>query len=312
MAIEGRPSGSAQPPVRPVASLVEALHALAARIAKRDLLKRAWLLVLVVIVMAWALCSLWWPYGGDQGCFSFVADTLRHGGVPYRDAWDFKGPLTFGVYWALELLFGRQMWAIRVLDLALLAAAGVASTRLVMQFASKQAGVITALMITLNFASFGNWYTAQPDGWAALTLIVVVALLCESGEHATRNACIAAFLIGCCTLLKPLYAGYALLVVCALWPTPTGARQFRGLLLCAGSFLLPIGLAVVWLAARGALADMIDVHLRFNVERLHSDPHLQMPMLRIVQVTAGILTTVPSLLIVLPAASVVNVRGWRS
>ena len=44
-----------------------------------------------------AVVSLWWPYGWDQGAMAWVGDTIVDGGMPYRDAWDVKGPLTYYV-----------------------------------------------------------------------------------------------------------------------------------------------------------------------------------------------------------------------
>ena len=40
----------------------------------------------VGFVLLWALASLRWPFGLDQGIFAWVGDTVLRGGWPYRDA----------------------------------------------------------------------------------------------------------------------------------------------------------------------------------------------------------------------------------
>ena len=208
---------------------------------------RVWLAVLAALSGVWALSSLWLPYGWDHGCFGYLSDTILRGGLPYRDALDFKGPLTFYIFAALQAVFGRQMWAIRAFDLALLACAGVAGIRIGSQFVSRRAATCTMLMLTLAFGS-RNWYgAAEPDG--QLGLVVVMALLIAPGPAPTRDAALASAIIGACVLFKPLYVIYMPLVACALWPEPARGGAARsaprcgaGLAATAG-FLAPIVIA---------------------------------------------------------------------
>lgn len=268
---------------------------------------RIWIAGLTVAVAGWGLSSLWLPFGWDQGCFGYIGRVISQGGMPYRDAWDVKGPLTFYVFAALESLFGRQMWGVRVLDLVLAAAAARAVFGIVSRFGSRFAALGTALGVVLAFGSFGNWYTGgQPDAWAALLLVVVADLLTRRPEQAgAREVVIASFIIGSCALLKPLYSGYLVLVVCSLWPATVSERRvgFGRLALAAGAYLLPIVLLVGWIAAKGALPDLFDAYFRFHVERIQTEPEFQMSILRVAQATLGVFTIVPLLAIVTPAAA---------
>src|SRR5215471_12940122 len=129
MSAGGSPMASSSPPEKSTLQQLPLSNGLDGRSMVRprvERLGRVSIAVLGATVGMWGLCSLWWPYGWDQGCFSFVADTILHGGIPYRDAWDFKGPLTFYVFAALQFVFGTQMWAIRLLDLVLLGASAFA------------------------------------------------------------------------------------------------------------------------------------------------------------------------------------------
>ena len=274
---------------------------------------RLWLVGLAAVAGAWALASLFWPFGPDQGCFAYVGDAIVRGGMPYRDAWDFKGPLVYAVFGVLQAVFGRQMWAIRLLDIVLLAAAAFAATSIVSRFASRFAAGGTALLMVLAFANFGSWYTAQPDGWAALGLVIVAALLLRApGQPSARDVAVAALVLGCCALLKPLYAVFLLLVLVAIWP-PRGERRalIRPLLVASATFAAPIAVMLVWLTARGDLGDAFDVHVRFNFERIRTDPYLRMSTLHTLQATLGVLTGSPILALATPAAALGAGTLWQ-
>jgi hypothetical protein len=47
---------------------------------------------IVALGVAWAVASLTWPFGMDQGVLAWVGDVVVRGGMPYRDAFDVKGP----------------------------------------------------------------------------------------------------------------------------------------------------------------------------------------------------------------------------
>ena len=113
--------------------------------------------VLLLAVGAWAVSSLALPYGWDQGCFAYVADTILRGGMPYRDAWDFKGPLAYAPFVVLQAMFGAQMWAVRVFDLLVLALAAQSCVVLLTRFTSRTTAWVTALFLVWSWASFGNW-----------------------------------------------------------------------------------------------------------------------------------------------------------
>ena len=55
-----------------------------------------WRALALGLVAVWAVASLGWPFGLDQGIFAWVGDTVLRGGWPYRDAWEIKGPATLG------------------------------------------------------------------------------------------------------------------------------------------------------------------------------------------------------------------------
>jgi hypothetical protein len=274
---------------------------------REELLARVFTAGLAVVAGAWALSSLWLPYGWDQGAFGYLSDTVLRGGMPYRDALDIKGPLTFYIFAGLQLAFGRQMWAIRAFDLVLLACASFAGVRLASKFVSRRAAVNTMLALVITFGSFGNWYTAQPDGWAACGILVVVYLLAAPGPASARNAALSGAILGACCLFKPLYLMYMTLVACAAWPPRGSGKDGIRRALMAGSaglagFVAPIAIAVAWFAAHGALGPMLDIYVRYNMER-SSEASGLLPFSKVVQVAIGLPTSLPVLAVAVPAAT---------
>ena len=75
-----------------------------------------------MLVVGYAAMSLRWPFNWDHGIFAWIAETIVHGGLPYRDAWDVKGPLTFYTFALVRAVTGRGMWGIRLFDLVVVAA----------------------------------------------------------------------------------------------------------------------------------------------------------------------------------------------
>src|SRR6188474_3424762 len=57
----------------------------------------AWAAALFLL-LALRIPSLVQPAGGDQFLYSYVAERVLDGGVPYRDAFEQKPPGVFGVY----------------------------------------------------------------------------------------------------------------------------------------------------------------------------------------------------------------------
>ena len=221
-----------------------------------------------------AVATLWWPYGWDQGVFGWVSDTILRGGLPYRDAWDVKGPLVYYVFAAVEGVLGRGMWGIRVFDLALLAAAALAARRLVRPIAGPTAGVVAALVLVLVYLGHGYWNTAQPDSWAGLVFVLAFVPLADplmEGRGPGAGAlAFSATLVGVAALAKPLYAVFGILPgLAALLPPsegPLGRRLARGALLVA-AFLAPVAATAAWFHAQGALDTLVDVYVRHNMRQ---------------------------------------------
>ncbi len=205
-----------------------------------------WTMVAVAaIVVGWGLLSLTWPLSGDTGIFSWIADTVHRGGVPYRDAWDTKGPAAWLPSWLMQAVFGRSAWGIRVFDFAMLLAALLGIRACAIRLAVPGRGHVGVMLYALWYASLDYWQSAQPDGWVAAWLIVACALALRA---TTVSTLLAGSLVGLATMNKPFYLGFLvpMLMLVAFRPQLERRDRFvRSLLVVVGCGIT-IG-AVLWL-----------------------------------------------------------------
>src|SRR5438128_9840072 len=76
-----------------------------------------WRILAGILGCLLSLPILSWPFGHDQAIFATIADSLLHGGVLYRDAWEHKGPGVFYSYYFAFLLLEHDLWAVHVAEI---------------------------------------------------------------------------------------------------------------------------------------------------------------------------------------------------
>jgi hypothetical protein len=224
--------------------------------------------LLATVVAGWAIASLWWPFQSDHGVYAWMADVVLRGGMPYRDAWDVKGPTAIVPSLLAELVFGRNVWGIRALDLILVGATAVGLFRVARRWMPWAAATITALGWVLLYARVGFGGTAQPDGfWGMLLLLSLVPSL-RGTQPSGRALALAGACVGGMTLLKPIYIAFLALPLLAALPFRPDERPLRRLLpALAAGFFLPIILILGWLWGGGALPAFLDAYIAFNAAK---------------------------------------------
>jgi hypothetical protein len=217
------------------------------------------------IAALWALASLTWPFGWDHGVFAWVGDVIVRGGMPYRDAFDVKGPLSFYPSAVVELVTGRNWWGIRLFDLLLLGATGLVVYRVSARFASRAAGIGAAAIWILAYGSTGFMNTAQPDGWVAWVLLLATTpfLLGANAPGPSRFAALGGA-VAVTALLKPHYAAFLVLPAAAIALDARPAERGRQAGAAAAGFLVPIVLWAAAAAVTGSFAAYVDAFIRFN------------------------------------------------
>jgi hypothetical protein len=213
------------------------------------------------IAALWAVMSLTYPFGWDQGIFAWAGGIIVQGGMPYKDAWDLKGPLAYYLYALAEWLFGVHLWSIRLVDAALLGAAALALARAASALTDAVTGRWAALVYVLWYASHSYWHTAQPDGWTGMLLVIALGPLLRSDRAGPVVLAAAGVTVGAITLFKPIYAVFLALPFLHVALAPSAGRV-TGSSVVLGAWLLPIVIAASWFSFRGALDDLIAVHVR--------------------------------------------------
>lgn len=217
---------------------------------------------LSAIAILWAVMSLTYPFGWDQGLFAWAGNVVAHGGLPYRDAWDVKGPLVHYIYAFAQLAFGVHLWSIRIVDLAFLTTAALAIMRVMTVLIDRRTARWSALFFVLWYASHSFWHTAQPDGWAGMMVMVAAAPVVGAGRPRAAHFVALGVTIGLATLTKPLHAAMLLPPFAVVFFADTTARRLRATAALLGGWLAPLALTALWFAANGALGELVRVHLR--------------------------------------------------
>ncbi len=215
------------------------------------------------------LLLLQYGAGRDQGIYLTVARVMQAGGMPYRDAWDFKPPGIFLVYRA-ALAVGGGMLPVRALEALALASQALAFAVLTRRFTgSPVPGVWGGALAALIHVQLEFWHTAQPESFGGPVLAWALVLATNpANEVLGRTA--AGALFGFAAVLKPPLAGGGVLVAAILaWRDARAATSGRIRAALApfaamASGALAVAAAVLgWLAIGGAFPDFLETFRDF-------------------------------------------------
>jgi hypothetical protein len=204
-------------------------------------------------------------YGRDQGIFAVVGQTIRDGGVPYRDAWDFKPP---GIYF-LYALAGPTSVGIRALEVLAWISLVFAFVRLSRRYLDDgRAGVVAGVIAVLTHVRLDFWHTAQPESFGAPLVAWGMAWAADasddihsSGHRRTRFWTASGVCYGAAMLLKPTIGVAGVVGLGLAWIASgrsTGSRP--AFLRTGGAFVagaaIPVMTCLGFFVARGGLSDL--------------------------------------------------------
>jgi hypothetical protein len=236
---------------------------------------RAWLAAGLSILLALllGLPHLLYPFGKDQGEYAYLGWAWLNGEVIYRDVFNVKPPLTHLLHALAQSLFGHQMIAIRLLDLAWQSAtAGLLAAIAWRLYRRPLAALLAGAVYALTYFAADFWHAAQTDGFINLfaSLAVLLYLAGLSGRRAIAWLASGLF-IGLAALLKyPIGLLLPLLGIHLLLLERADGRLSdrlcaagRPWLLIAAGFALPLLAVVVQLASSGALPEFLAIQLGY-------------------------------------------------
>jgi len=227
------------------------------------------LLALACVLLVVRLPSLVQPMGADQGLYAYIGEGVRSGELPYRDAWDQKPPAIHVTYALMRAVLPLDA-AVPAADLLIAAVVAALLWRLGETLAGGAVGAWAAVVfLALSNPAFarlgGVSLRAQCETFIAAA--VGGAFLClvrsRDDERTTSNLLAAGALFGLAFTFKYNAAAYAL--AGAVWLFIWQRATPRAIALLAGGFLLPLAAFGIWFAAGGALSDLYDATIVYNV-----------------------------------------------
>ncbi len=158
-----------------------------------------------LIATIYAVPTLWYPFGADQGAHAYLGDSLLQGLWPYAEGGASNKPIGIHLVHAFHYwVFGKNQWGLRVVDLFTLLLIGFIVARMVETKADLRDGLSgAAAIITVGVyhALFDFWHTSQPELWEGLFLIAA-ALVAARSRRVQRGAFVAGALAGLGFLFK--------------------------------------------------------------------------------------------------------------
>jgi hypothetical protein len=246
------------------------------------ILRAAWgVLAVIVVWLACGLPSLFWGFGRDQGSYAYQGSVVLHGGVPFKDVWETKGPGIQYIYTFAQILLGHNMWGIHLVDLLAQLLAALLLFVLVYRMAGVLSAVLGACLYLLYYYDSGFWHVAQCESFAVpLVLLGFLLTAVEPPGPRPGQCLIGGLYFGLLAWLKPhfiLLAGAPVLALCLRrlagkadppngevspkanprWLARTGICFALGVL--AGALTL-----ILWALATGAWQPMKEIYLSFN------------------------------------------------
>ncbi len=226
----------------------------------------------------YAIPSLGYPFGGDQGTFFYIGREWLDGLLPFKDAFDQKPPGIHMIYALSVFLFGARQTSIRILEIIAVLVLGRLITYAVTRDRPKcngEAGIITLLLSAWYFTCLNYWDTAQVEIWEAL------ALVCSYiAAKKIKNLRLAGFVSGALTGIAVLFK-FPAAVVALVPATVAGWRCWqkfesdRGKRLLTTVFviglyltgvLFVLGIVILYFWAYGGLEALIDSLISFNYD----------------------------------------------
>jgi hypothetical protein len=192
------------------------------------------------------------PLEPDTGQYLYVADVMLHGGTPYVDAANNKGPLTYLLFVPISLIGDTHAVVVRMALLVFAALAALAVAGYVTHHAGRAAGAVAGFALAL-LASASAMAGDDPNT-AQFGIAPMAGAWYLATRGTARASAAAGALAAAATLMNPAFAVVLPFVAWELWRA--GGRRPLALGAAGGGAVAVVVLG--WIVLAGALDDMAD------------------------------------------------------
>jgi len=234
-----------------------------------------WPMFLALFLMAAGL-RLWFDlqliHNVDEGVLAAAGYIVHHGGIPYRDVWCHRGPLTHLYYAIVFALFGDyNIKAVHLMTTGL----AFFSVFLIYLIAKEMSGKSSALAAAGLFFIFVSFLFLPHDSLASNPEMVMNPLLLAGVLFFVRSQgrgphlALAGVLTGLAFLVKQTALANLLLFWAFLFITGRTARRrfgktLRSFLILGFSFIAPFLIAFLFFSFKQSLDDFLFLFLTYN------------------------------------------------
>jgi hypothetical protein len=207
----------------------------------------------------------------DPSVYLYVGQRILDGGVPYRDAWDHKQPLTYFIFALGQAITPHSLWGMWLIELLFLTTAGVFGLRLMEGLSPHPVGFLSSVMALLALTPILWGYSLEELAlpFQILTLYALRRILTARRES-ERLAfyALAGGLTGACFFLKQSLVAAGLSVLLYLVLRMLARREWRilsGLAAAAAGFGAVAGIFIAYLGVNGSLVEYREAAFDFNL-----------------------------------------------
>lgn len=141
-------------------------------------------LAVLLIGIVLGSVSLTYPFGRDQGIYSYIGKLLLEGKIQYKYAFDLKPPGVHYVFAAAQSLLGESMFNMRVFDIFWQSCTGIVLFIITYNVtASKFAGMLSSFLYIFLYFRLDYWHTLQADGFLNLPFSLSILFLITLDIH---------------------------------------------------------------------------------------------------------------------------------
>ena len=212
------------------------------------------------------------PY--DSWIFRYMGMLILKGGLPYRDAFEQKGPLLF-IYEAIGILINKE-FGIWILELISMIIFMFLTYRLCRLFAKSFPALIISIASVGSFSIFfsGNMSEEFALPFMAASIIIYTDYLLFN-KYTDMRIMLCGFCCGAVFMLRPnMVALWIVMSIAVIINSVKQSKKFPGrmTLLFSSGFFIPIIPIIIWFSVTGALHDFINQYFLFNFQYT-AEPH---------------------------------------